>query len=229
MKSIYQISIYLYFLVVKITALFNPKAKLWIEGRKNIFKQLRENINPNDQTVWFHCASLGEFEQGRPIIEKIKEKHPELKIIITFFSPSGYEIKKHYKEADYICYLPLDTSINAKLFLDIIQPKMVFFIKYEFWYFFLSELYKRNIPTYLISAVFRKNQIFFKWYGDWFLKILDHFYSHFHTKQFILRIIKKNMVLNMSLLVVTPALIEFIKIQKIPNHFQLLSLLNKIK
>ncbi|MBL4592377.1 MAG: 3-deoxy-D-manno-octulosonic acid transferase [Flavobacteriales bacterium] len=154
--------------------MFNPKAKLWIEGRKGIFKKLNE-INSDENIYWFHCASLGELEQGKPIIEKLKKNDPNIKILITFFSPSGYEFGKNYEKADYIFYLPLDTPSNAKRFIDIVKPKKVFFIKYEFWYNYLFQLKNKHIPTYLISGVFRKDQLFFKWYGGAYNQMLDFF------------------------------------------------------
>lgn len=173
MLWIYNTGIFFYSLSIRIASLFNTKAKLWTEGRNNIFIQL-ENAFKNEKSavIWFHCASLGEFEQGRPIIEKIKDKHPQYKILITFFSPSGYEIRKNYSGADYVFYLPIDTALNAKKFLEIVQPKMAFFIKYEFWYHYLHTLKNKKIPTYLISALFRKNQIFFKPYGSLYRNIL---------------------------------------------------------
>ena len=173
---IYNTGIFFYTLSIRIASLFNNKAKLWLNGRKNIFKQL-ESIFKNEKNpvIWFHCASLGEFEQGRPIIEKIKDKHPHYKILITFFSPSGFEIRKNYALADYVFYLPVDTASNAKKFIEIVQPQMAFFIKYEFWYHYLNTLNTKQIPTYLISALFRKNQIFFKPYGGFYRKILKYY------------------------------------------------------
>lgn len=156
--------------MICIASLFNRKARLWKEGRKNLFDKLRSVAA--DDTIWVHCASLGEFEQGRPLIEKIKEKYPRYKILLTFFSPSGYEIRKNYPLADAVTYLPLDTRRNAKRFISIVKPTKAYFIKYEFWYFFLKELKKNNIPVYLVSANFRENQIFFRWYGQWYKKIL---------------------------------------------------------
>ncbi|MFN4235110.1 MAG: 3-deoxy-D-manno-octulosonic acid transferase [Bacteroidia bacterium] len=173
MLWIYNTGIFFYVLSIRIASLFNPKAKLWTEGRKNIFNQLENTFkNEKGSVIWFHCASLGEFEQGRPIIEKIKANHSQYKILITFFSPSGYEIRKNYSGADYVFYLPIDTALNAKKFIEIIQPKMAFFIKYEFWYHYLHTLKNKKIPTYLISALFRKNQIFFKPYGSLYRNIL---------------------------------------------------------
>jgi len=176
---IYQISIYLYAVAIKLAAPFNPKAKQWINGRKNIFIQLKKTIAASDQIYWFHCASLGEFEQGKPIIDAIKNKHPNIKILVTFFSPSGFEMRKNYKNADYIFYLPLDTKKNAQKFIQIIQPQKAFFIKYEFWYNYLFELNKNKIPTYLISGVFRKEQLFFKSYGALYKKMLPLFTCFF--------------------------------------------------
>lgn len=178
MLFFYQISIRIYFIAIKIASFFNPKAKQWIDGRKNIFEQLKKTIHPNDKIYWFHCASLGEFEQGKPIIDEIKSKHSNIKVLVTFFSPSGYELRKNYTNADYVFYLPLDTKINALEFLKIVNPEKAFFIKYEFWYNYLFELNKNKTPTYLISGTFRKEQIFFKSYGTLNKKMLS-FFTHF--------------------------------------------------
>ena len=174
--------LFLYNLVVsiagfflKIVALFSPKIKLFVEGRKNVFTILEEKIKPADKTIWFHSASLGEYEQGLPVIEKIKEKHPSHKIIVTFFSPSGYEVRKNNTVADVTIYLPLDTKSNAKKFLKLAHPELAFFIKYEFWLNYLKELENNKIPTYLISGIFRDNQMFFKWYGGFYRKALTAF------------------------------------------------------
>jgi len=161
--------------------MFNPKAKQWVVGRKNIFEKIKSTIQSTDTIAWFHCASLGEFEQGKPVIEGYKTKYPEHKILITFFSPSGYELRKDYSGADYIFYLPIDSYGNAKRFVEMVQPKKAFFIKYEFWFFYLQQLSINKIPTYLISGVLRKNQVFFKWYGVWYRKML-HFFSHFYVQ-----------------------------------------------
>lgn len=174
--------LFLYNLVVsiaefflKIVALFSPKIKLFVEGRKDVFTILEEKIKPTDRTIWFHSASLGEYEQGLPVIEKIKEKYPSHKIIITFFSPSGYEVRKNNNVADTTIYLPLDTKRNAKKFLQLTRPEFAFFIKYEFWLNYLKELENNKIPTYLISGIFRDNQMFFKWYGGFYRKALTAF------------------------------------------------------
>lgn len=170
---IYNLGIFFYSLSIRIASLFNHKAKLWLNGRKNIFNKLQIAFkNEKSDIIWFHCASLGEFEQGRPIIEKIKETHSQYKLLITFFSPSGYEIRKNYTGADYVFYLPIDTAAKAKKFIEIVNPKIAFFIKYEFWYHYLSTLKNKQIPVYLISALFRKNQIFFKPYGSLYRNML---------------------------------------------------------
>ena len=161
--------------LVKLLALFNPKMKLFVDGRKGVFEKIREKINPTDKTIWFHAASLGEYEQGLPVIEQIKIKYPKHKIVVTFFSPSGYEVRKNNTTADLTIYLPLDTKHNAQLFVELVHPEMVFFIKYEFWPNYLNELKKRTIKTYLISGIFRENQAFFKGYGGFYRNALNTF------------------------------------------------------
>jgi 3-deoxy-D-manno-octulosonic-acid transferase len=161
--------------LLKIIALFSPKIKLFVAGRKNVFKDLSNKIQPTDKTIWFHAASLGEYEQGLPVMEKVKVQYPNHKIVLTFFSPSGYEVRKNNPVADCTVYLPLDTIQNAKKFIEIVQPEMVFFIKYEFWFNYLHELKSKKIPTYLISGIFRENQVFFKWYGRFYRKCLSCF------------------------------------------------------
>lgn len=175
MSLLYYFGIKLYYFLALMFSLFNDKARLFVRGRKGLFKKLENDIEPNKRTFWFHCASLGEFEQGRPLIEEIKSRHPGISILLTFFSPSGYEIKKNYQWADCITYLPLDTPRNARKFLELVQPEKVFFIKYEYWYFHLREIKRRNIAVYLVSSIFRENQFFFKSYGAWFRKILFYF------------------------------------------------------
>ena len=176
MVVIYHILISLYSVIICLASLFgNQKAKLWIKGRKDLFKKLKAGLKQNEQRIWVHAASLGEFEQGRPVIEKIKELHPDVKIFLTFFSPSGYEVRKNYAGADYIYYLPSDTYHHAKSFVDLVKPEKVFFIKYEYWYNYLNTLKEQDIPVYLCSAIFREDQLFFKWYGGWYRKILSLF------------------------------------------------------
>lgn len=161
--------------LLKIVAFFSPKMALFVKGRKDVFKTLEAKIQANDKSIWFHAASLGEYEQGLPVIEKIKEKYPSHKIIVTFFSPSGYEVRKNNTVANCTVYLPLDTQKNAKQFIELTNPELVFFIKYEYWPNYLNELKKRNIKTYLISGILRENQAFFKWYGGFYRKSLDAF------------------------------------------------------
>ena len=150
----YNFAIHLYSLAVKIATPFHKKAKLMLQGQRNTNNILKAKIEKNAKYIWFHASSLGEFEQGRPIIEKIKREYPDYKILLTFFSPSGYEVRKNYSGADVICYLPLDTLSNVRAFLDLADPKIAVFIKYEFWANYLNELYRREIPTYIISAIF---------------------------------------------------------------------------
>jgi 3-deoxy-D-manno-octulosonic-acid transferase len=167
--------------LLKILALFSPKLNLFVQGRKSVFEILKNNIQEFDKTIWFHAASLGEYEQGLPVIEKVKQKYPNHKIIITFFSPSGYEVRKNNTLADVTVYLPLDTISNAKQFLKVVHPEMVFFIKYEFWPNYLKQLKNQNINTYLISGIFRENQAFFKWYGGFYRKAL-HTFNYFFVQ-----------------------------------------------
>ena len=175
MLFLYNLVISIAGFFLKIVALFSPKIKLFTEGRKNVFTILEEKIQPSDKTIWFHSASLGEYEQGLPVIEKIKEKYPSHKIIVTFFSPSGYEVRKNNTVADVTIYLPLDSKSNAKKFLKLVHPELAFFIKYEFWLNYLNELKNNQTPTYLISGIFRDNQMFFKWYGGFYRKALTAF------------------------------------------------------
>lgn len=178
MLWIYNIGIGLYGFLLRIVALFNPKAKLFVNGRKNIWEQIKTKINPNDNPIWFHFASLGEFEQGRPVLETFKANNSEQKIIVTFFSPSGYEIRKNYALAD-VFYLPLDTASNAKKFMELVNPKQAIFTKYEFWFHYFKALHEKQVPLYLISGIFRPNQTFFKWYGGFYrnmLKYVSHFF-----------------------------------------------------
>ena len=173
MKWLYNIGIFLYGLGIHVLAISNDKAKSWKLGRQYIFAALRLQIKRHDRIVWVHCASYGEFEQGKPIIETIKRKWPEYKVLLTFFSPSGYKHFYNYDKADYIFYLPLDRPYNAKRFLDIVHPQYIFFIKYEYWFNYIREAYRHNIPFYVVSAIFRPNQYFFRFYGKWFRKQLQ--------------------------------------------------------
>jgi 3-deoxy-D-manno-octulosonic-acid transferase len=172
MYTLYYIVIFTYYSILVLIAPFNDKASLWVNGRKGWKAKLRGNLNPGRRYVWIHCSSLGEFEQGRPVIEAIKKDHPELSIVLTFFSPSGYENRKDYPEADYVCYLPVDFKSNARDFIGMVNPEFVVFVKYEFWFNYISELHQRQIPLYIISAIFRPGQHFFKWYGSFFRDML---------------------------------------------------------
>ena len=161
----YNFIISLYALIVRLISPFHHKAKLMVQGHKDVYKTLKAEIDPNAKYIWLHAASLGEFEQGRPIIENIKANYPAYKILLTFFSPSGYEVRKNYELADVVCYLPFDKKKNVKRFLQLANPAIAIFIKYEFWYNYINHMHKRNIPTFMVSAIFRPNQIFFRWYG----------------------------------------------------------------
>lgn len=163
---LYNIGIAAYETAIKTASAWYPKAKLWSDGRKNLFDRMRSAIDSEARIVWIHVASLGEFEQGRPIIEKIRKERPEYKILVTFFSPSGYEIRKNYAGADYIFYLPSDRPANVRRFLDIVKPEIAIFVKYEFWINMLGELRRRKIKTYIVSAIFRRNSVFFRPYGE---------------------------------------------------------------
>ncbi len=182
MNFIYTIGILLYGFSIRVTSLFNYKAKLWVRGRRKLIENLPDNSKKQQKTNWFHCASLGEFEQGRPLIEKIKQLHPDEKILITFYSPSGYEIRKNYELADWVTYLPLDLKSNMTAFVEKVNPHKVFIIKYEFWFNLLGVLHEHKIQTYLISGKFRKEQIFFQSKGTWFLTKLKEGFTHFFVQ-----------------------------------------------
>ena len=177
----YNLIIYLYLFGVAVYSRFNEKVRKMWRGEREAFRILREKVDPNAKYVWFHAASLGEFEQGRPLMERLRREHPEYKILLTFFSPSGYEVRKNYEGADIITYLPLDTITNARRFLRTISPVMAFFIKYEFWYNYLHILKHRNIPVYSVSSIFRPDQVFFKWYGRQYSRVLNCF-THFYVQ-----------------------------------------------
>lgn len=177
----YNIAIYIYLIGVAIGSLFNKKIKKMWRGEREAVDLLKEKVDPTAKYVWFHAASLGEFEQGRPLIEQLRATHPEYKILLTFFSPSGYEVRKNYEGADIVCYLPLDTIRNARRFLRAVHPVMAFFIKYEFWYNYLHILRHRGVPVYSVSSIFRPGQVFFKWYGRNYAKVL-HCITHFFVQ-----------------------------------------------
>jgi 3-deoxy-D-manno-octulosonic-acid transferase len=187
--KLYNIGIKLYGHAIRLAALKNQKAKLWIEGRKNTFDYLETNLKNESNIIWIHSPSLGEFEQARPLIESLKRDYTDYKILVTFYSPSGYEVRKDYPLADFICYLPLDTQQNASRFVELVQPRFTFFVKYDFWANYLNELQKGNYKHYVISAIFRNNQFFFKKKGKWMLNILrgiDHFFVQNEDSKYML-------------------------------------------
>ncbi|RCW94028.1 3-deoxy-D-manno-octulosonic acid transferase [Winogradskyella arenosi] len=190
MKLFYSIGIYIASWVIKCAALFNSKLNQGVKGRKQTFSKLKQAISPTDQTFWFHCASLGEYEQGLPVFEALKQQYPHYKVVLSFFSPSGYEVRKDAKIADIVVYMPLDTPSNAKTFLDLVHPNYTVFVKYEIWPNFLHELKKRKLKAVLISAVFRDNQAFFKWYGVYMKSALlafNHIFTQDENSKALLR------------------------------------------
>jgi 3-deoxy-D-manno-octulosonic-acid transferase len=177
MHILYNTAIHVYHFLIFLVSFRNPKAKKWLSGRKNLFERIQKEVVPGNHLLWFHVSSLGEFEQARPVIEGVKKYFPSYRILLTFFSPSGFELKKDYPLADYVYYMPLDTPRNASRFLDLVKPEKVFFVKYEFWFNFLTELKNREIPTFIFSALFRPSQFFFQPWGKWFRKVLK-VYTH---------------------------------------------------
>lgn len=178
---IYNLIIQVFQGAVRVAALFSGKIAKMVKGEREAFHILKEKIDPSARYIWFHAASLGEFEQGRPLIEEIRRRYPQYKILQTFFSPSGYEVRKDYQGADVVCYLPLDTPANARRFLELAHPDMAFFIKYEFWKNYIKALHTRRIPVYSVSSVFRPEQIFFRWYGAGYKNVLSYF-THFFVQ-----------------------------------------------
>jgi 3-deoxy-D-manno-octulosonic-acid transferase len=176
---LYNLFLWLYQTGVRIVSAGNPRAAAWVKGRKGIFKTISNANILGNRRVWMHCASLGEFEQGRPVIESLRKLYPEMTVIISFFSPSGYEVQKNYKGADHVFYLPMDSAVNAKRWLDLVKPDLVLWIKYDYWYYYLCELRKRKIAALLISPLFRSDQPFFKWYGNIHRLMLDSFHAFF--------------------------------------------------
>ncbi|MBG6237040.1 3-deoxy-D-manno-octulosonic-acid transferase [Pedobacter sp. CAN_A7] len=196
MLCLYNIGIFFYSLLVRVFSPFNAKAKLFIQGRQDLFSLVEEKINANEKHIWFHFASLGEFEQGRPVLEKLKQAYPAKKMVVTFFSPSGYEIRKNYP-VEGVFYLPLDTAANARRFIDLINPEIAIFTKYEFWYHYFHALKKKNIPLFLISGIFRPSQPFFKWYGSFnrsMLRCVTHFFVQNEESKRLLLDINVNQV-----------------------------------
>ena len=172
---IYNLGIHIYQLGIRLAGLFSDKPAKMVKGHREAYDLLKNKIDRNARYIWFHAASLGEFEQGRPLIERIRQEYPQYKILQTFFSPSGYEVRKNYEGADIVCYLPMDTPGNAKKFINLVNPCMVFFVKYEFWKNYLNTLYNKGVPVYSVSSIFRPNQIFFRWYGKGYQQVLKTF------------------------------------------------------
>jgi 3-deoxy-D-manno-octulosonic-acid transferase len=191
-KILYNSFLKTYKTGILITALWSKKSRLWLHGRKNWNENLKLLIKDIDRNIWIHCSSLGEFEQALPVITQLKKNFPTYKIIVSFFSPSGYEIQKSNPLIDIVCYLPLDSKKNASNFIDIINPQIILFIKYEFWFYYLSEAKNRNIPILLVSGIFRNNQPFFKWYGNFYKEILKCFTYFFIQDKNFIRFIKIN-------------------------------------
>lgn len=196
---IYNLVIYLYVSAVRLAALFNRKVSAMVKGEKDAFSVLQRRMDPKAKYIWFHAASLGEFEQGRPLIEEIRKRYPEYKILQTFFSPSGYEVRKDYKGADVVCYLPLDTPAHARRFVELAHPCMAFFVKYEFWKNYLTELERRRIPVYSVSSIFRPGQLFFRWYGGTYRRILKCFTHLFVQNQESVELLKRIGITNTTI------------------------------
>lgn len=196
-KLFYELFIRLYPFAIKLSAPFNQKARAWLNGRKDIYQKLSHVIRTGEKLIWMHCASLGEFEQGRPVLEKLKnDSSTDHKILITFFSPSGYEVRKNFEGADYIFYLPMDSKVNARRFFEIVQPSLVLLVKYEFWYHYIKEAKQRNVPLVLISGIFRPDQPFFNWYGGLHRQMLSCFTHFFVQNQHSADLLKQIGIIN---------------------------------
>lgn len=212
---LYRLFIWLYYIAIRFTALWTPKAKEWLSSRKHLFNHLKANIPTQKPLIWFHASSAGEFEQAKPVIEKIKQLYPNYFILVSFFSPSGYKVATRYTYADYITYLPLDTPDNAERFLDIIKPKLVVFVKYDFWYYHLKAVHERHIPLLLISSIFRPNQLFFKSYGGFYKKMLHFFTYIFVQDEASLALLKSHNINQVSVSGDT----RFDRVAAITQHF----------
>jgi 3-deoxy-D-manno-octulosonic-acid transferase len=220
---IYNFFIRLYVLGIHIASTWNPKAKEWVDGRKNLFEELQGKICADEKLIWFHCASAGEFEQGKPVIEELKKLHPSYKILVSFFSPSGYNAAKKYPHADIITYLPPDTKKNAKRFVELVKPELVVFVKYEYWYHHLSAVAFHHIPLIMVSAIFRKDQLFFKWYGKFYKQMLFLFRQIFVQDENSLELLKANNIHHCSLSGDT----RFDRVKKIADKFSEVPLLRE--
>ena len=195
---LYNVAIRLYYSAISLAAIRNKKAEAWLTGRRNLFDELQQKLRPGEAIIWMHCSSAGEFEQGKPLIEALKKFYPEKKLLISFFSPSGYAVAHNYPFADYITYLPLDTAANAQKYLSIVKPELIIFIKYEFWFHHLQTAFKKGIPMLLASAVFRRDQIFFRSYGGFFKKLLNMFSHIFVQDEYSLNLLQENGIGNCS-------------------------------
>lgn len=222
---IYDLAIHLYDVAVHLAAPFSRKPRRMMKGHWVVYSLLRQQIEKDARYIWFHAASLGEFEQGRPLIEEIRAKYPEYKILLTFFSPSGYEVRKNYRGADIVCYLPFDKPRNVKKFINIVNPCMAFFIKYEFWKNYLDELNRRNIPVYSISSIFRRDQIFFKWYGGTYRDVLKDFNHLFVQNEASKRFLSKIGINAVTVVGDT----RFDRVLQIRNEAKCLPLVEKFK
>src|SRR5215216_3493192 len=211
----YTLFVHIYVFIIRITALWNKKASEWINGRKNIFDVLEKKISQDDKIIWVHCASAGELEQGKPLIEQLKNQYPAYKILVSFFSPSGFAVAKKYDHADMICYLPADTRKNANHFIALVKPELVIFVKYEFWYHHLAAVTFHHIPLLLVSAIFREGQAFFKWYGKFYRQILFLFRHIFVQDKASLELLRANSIAHCSISGDT----RFDRVKKIAGHF----------
>jgi 3-deoxy-D-manno-octulosonic-acid transferase len=219
---LYNTMIRLYVLAIRLASLRSKKAKEWLQGRKDLYKELQENIKKTDRVIWMHCSSAGEFEQGKPIISGLKKQYPGHKIVVTFFSPSGYQVAKQTAAADYITYLPVDTRANARQFISTLHPELIIFVKYEFWLHHLSEAASRHIPLLLVSAVFRKDQAFFKWYGQFYKKVLMLFQHLFVQDKASFQLLKENNITHCSISGDT----RFDRVREIADNFSDLPVIN---
>jgi 3-deoxy-D-manno-octulosonic-acid transferase len=220
---VYNFFIRIYVLGIRLASRWNPKAKQWIDGRKNLFEELDKKIQPGDKIIWFHCASAGEFEQGKPVIEEVKKNYPSYKIVVSFFSPSGFNAARKYQNADIITYLPVDTRKNAKRFVELVKPELAVFVKYEYWYHHLSTLAFGQVPILMISAIFRKDQLFFKPYGKFYKQILFLFRQIFVQDEQSLQLLKQNNISNCGLSGDT----RFDRVKKIADQFSEIPLLKE--
>ena len=217
----YNLAIRIYILAIHIISPFNKKANQFVNGRKSIFHKIEQTLKPNERRIWFHCASVGEFEQARPVIEGFRKLHPDFKIVLTFFSPSGFELRKDYSGADYIFYLPADTKANAIRFINIINPELTVFVKYEFWKNYLEQLKKRNLKCILIAGIFRNDQFFFKWYGKSFQSVLTSFTKLLVQNQKSVELLK-SIGINQCALVNDTRIDRVIDISNSPTSFPLI-------